>query len=113
MWVSTKDRRPDMCDLRGADAILAQHALCSSAIFINASPSSSYHRIVPTQRHVLSARYHRHQSRRAHYSLSPKLSQASYRSSAAYSTSNGSLGNDPKKPTSHRLMIRGGRSKII
>lgn len=110
MWAPPKDRRTDMCDLRGADAVLAQHAhhVCSSTLFLNASPSSSYHRIVPTQHHILSARYHHHHARRAHYSLSPKLSQTSYRSSAAFSTSNGSIGNESRKPTSRRLMIRGG-----
>ncbi|CAI2357442.1 unnamed protein product [Caenorhabditis sp. 36 PRJEB53466] len=107
MWAPAKDRKLDMCDLRGADAVLAQHAhhVCSSTLFLNASPSSSYHRIIPAQHHILSTRYHRH---RAHYSLSPKLSQGSYRSSAAFSTSNGSLGNESRKATGNRLMIRGG-----
>ncbi|CAL2050564.1 unnamed protein product [Caenorhabditis brenneri] len=111
MWAPPKDRSrttTDICDLRGADAVLAQHAhhVCSSTLFVNASPSSSYHRIVPNQAHILSARYSRHQPRRAHYSLSPKLSQGSYRSSAAFSYSNSSIGNESRKP--NRLMIRGG-----
>lgn len=112
MWAPPKDRSrtTDICDLRGTDAVLAQHAhhVCSSALFLNASPSPSYHRIVPSQAHILSARYSRHHPRRTHYSLSPKLSQGSYRSSAAFSTSNGSIGNESRKPTSNRLMIRGG-----
>ncbi|PIC19203.1 hypothetical protein B9Z55_024832 [Caenorhabditis nigoni] len=112
MWAPSKDRTrtTDICDLRGADAILAQHAhhVCSSTLFVNSSPSSSYHRIVPNQAHLPSARYSRNPPRRTHYSLSPKLSQGSYRSSAAFSTSNGSIGNDSRKPISNRLMIRGG-----
>ncbi|CAI5454000.1 unnamed protein product [Caenorhabditis angaria] len=97
------DDHSDMCEgLRGAaDAVLA-HQIFSSTLFIDTSPSSSYHRIVPTPQ-ILSARYST-KRKRTHFSLSPKLSQASYRSSAV-SASNCS--NDLKVPGSGRFMIRG------